>query len=68
VIADALGEHVFLNNTKARTLLIAPALEAAGLHGLPYTRYHEIAALMQAEEVHPEVREKLDAIVQAFKL
>jgi len=36
------------------------------LPGLPYTRYHEIAALMKPEEVHPEVREKLDAIVSAF--
>jgi hypothetical protein len=68
VLADPLGDHVFLNNTKARTQLIAPALEAAGLHGLPYTRYHEIAALMQPVEIHPEVREKLDAIAQAFKL
>jgi predicted ATPase len=68
VMADPLGEHVFLNNTKARTQLIAPALEAAGLHGVPYTRYHEIAALMLPEEIHSEVREKLGAIVKAFNL
>jgi predicted ATPase len=68
VIAAPLGDHVFLDNTKARTQLIAPALEAAGLHGIPYTRYHEIAALMRPEEIHPEVREKLDAIVKAFNL
>jgi hypothetical protein len=68
VIADPLGDHVFLNNTKARTQIIAPALEAAGLHAVPYTRYHEIAALMRADEIHPEVRDKLDAIVEAFNL
>jgi hypothetical protein len=68
VLADPLGEHVFLNNTKARTQLIPPALEAAGLHGVPYTRYHEIAALMRPEEIHSEVREKLDAIEKAFNL
>jgi hypothetical protein len=68
VLNDPLGDHAFLRNTKARTEIIQPALEAAGLHGLPYTRYHEIAALMQPEEIHPEVREKLNAIQQAFDL
>jgi predicted ATPase len=68
VLNDPLGDHAFLRNTKARTEIIQPALEAAGLHGLPYTRYHEIAALMQPDEIHPEVREKLDAIRQAFNL
>jgi ABC-type branched-subunit amino acid transport system ATPase component len=68
VMAAPLGDHAFLRSTKARTEIIQPALEAAGLHGLPYTRYHEIAALMLPEEIHPEVREKLDAIQQAFNL
>ena len=66
VVKDPLGEHRFLNGTKARTELLPPLLEAAGLHGLPYTRYHEIAALMLPEEIHPEVLEKLDAICRAF--
>ena len=52
--------------TKARTRLIEPLLEAAGIHGLPYTRYHEIAALMRREEIHPDVLEKLDSICRAF--
>jgi predicted ATPase len=68
VLAQPLGDHVFLNSTKARTDLLPPALEAAGLAGIPYTRYHEIAAVMLPEEIHPEVREKLDAIQQAFNL
>ncbi|HEX7407482.1 MAG TPA: AAA family ATPase [Candidatus Binatia bacterium] len=59
-------DHPFLIGTKARTDLIPPALAAAGLPDVPYTRYHEIAALMPADEIHPEVKEKLDAIVKAF--
>jgi predicted ATPase len=66
VVSDPLGEHEYLNVTKARTRLLPPLLDAAGLHGLPYTRYHEIAALMLPEEIHPEVVEKLDAICRAF--
>ena len=66
VVKDPLGNHEYLNVTKARTRLLSPLLEAAGLHGLPYTRYHEIAALMLPEEIHPEVVEKLDDICRAF--
>ena len=66
VMKDPLADHRFLNVTKARTELLGPLLEAAGLHGLPYTRYHKIAALMLPEEIHPEVVEKLDAICRAF--
>ena len=66
VLRNPLGDHEYLNVTKARTRLLPPLLEAAGLHDLPYTRYHEIAALMLPEEIHPEVIEKLDAICRAF--
>jgi hypothetical protein len=66
VLRDPLGEHAFLNTTKARTDLLPPALTAAGLPGLPYTRFHEIAAVMRPEEIHPEVAEKLDGILKAF--
>ena len=66
VFDEPLGDHEFLNVTKARTRLIPPLLEAAGIHGLPYTRYDEIAAGMFPEEIHPEVVEKLDAICRAF--
>ena len=66
VVRDPFGEHIILNRTKARREILPPLLDAAGLYGLPYTRYHEIAALMRPEEVHPEVVEKLDAICRAF--
>lgn len=66
VIDDPLGDHPFLNGTKARTDILPPVLNAAGIHDLPYTRYHEIAQVMHPEEIHPEVVEKLDAICRAF--
>lgn len=65
-LVNPLGDLPLLNRAKARTELIPPALEAAGLHAFPCTRYHEIAAVMLPEEIHPEVVEKLDAIVKAF--
>jgi hypothetical protein len=66
VIERPLDNHPYLNNTKARTEILPPALNAAGLPGLPYTRYHEIAAVMKPEEVHQDVREVLDTIIKAF--
>ena len=66
VVRDPLGEHVLLNRTKARREIIPPLLAAAEIYDLPYTRYHEIAALMLPEEIHPEIVEKLDAICRAF--
>jgi predicted ATPase len=68
VVRDPLGDHAFLNNTKARTQILPPMLNAAGLPGIPYTEYHEIAAVMLPEEIHPEVTEKLDGIQRAFGL
>lgn len=58
----------FLADTKARTTIIGSILEEAGVHGFDYTRFNEIAAVMQPEEIHPEVKEKLDFIQQAFGL
>jgi ABC-type branched-subunit amino acid transport system ATPase component len=66
VVDRPLEDHAFLNNTKARTEILPPALSAAGLPGLPSTRYSEIAAGMTVDEVHPDVRDTLDTIVRAF--
>lgn len=65
-IQDPFQNLPFLIGTKARTDLLPPALDAGGLPAFPYQRYVEIAAVMRPEEIHPEVREKLDAIVKAF--
>jgi len=58
----------YFAETKARTEIIGAILETGGVHGLPYTQYSQIAAMMRPEEVHPEVKEKLDFIQQAFGL
>ena len=65
VAEDPLGDHPFLNRTKG-TDLLPPLLEAAEVFMVSYTCYHEIAALMRPEEIHPEVEEKLDAICRAY--
>ena len=67
-LENPLGDFGFMNTTKARRDLLPPALMAAGLPGLNYTQYHEIAAQMWPEEIHPEVKEKLDLIQQALRL
>ncbi|MFC1817432.1 ATP-dependent endonuclease [Thermodesulfobacteriota bacterium] len=67
-LKDPLKDIPYLKNTKARTELIPPALDAAGIPAFPYTSYHEIAAVMTPEEIHPEVAEKLDLIMEAFGL
>ena len=66
LISDPHGDHVFMKRTKARKDILPPLLSAAGVHNLPYTRFHEIAQIMHPEEIHPEVIEKLDAICLAF--
>jgi len=58
----------YLRTTKARTEIVGGVLEAAGVHGLSHTEFAGIAAIMLPEEIHPEVREKLDFIQQAFGL
>ena len=66
LIDDPFGDHPLVRDTKARTELLPPMLAAAGLPDISYRRYHEIAALMEPDEIHPEVVEKLDAIYRAF--
>jgi energy-coupling factor transporter ATP-binding protein EcfA2 len=58
----------YLKNTKARTEILGALFTAAGIHGYDYTSYDEIAAVMTPAEIHPEVKEKLDFIQQAFGL
>jgi hypothetical protein len=58
----------YLRTTKARTEIIGALLQDSGIHGFDYTRFDELAAVMLPEEIHPEVREKLDFIQKAFGL
>ncbi len=56
----------YLQTKKARTEILPRILDAAGLPAFPSDRYHEIAAVMTAEEIHPDVVRMLDAICEAF--
>lgn len=60
--------EAYFQQRKARTEVLPPILNAAGLPNFPYPRYHEIASEMRPWEIHPEVKEKLDAIQRAFGL
>ncbi len=64
-LGNLFSDPDYIKRTKARTDLIPPVLQAAGVQ-LPYTRYTEIAALMLPGEIHPEVKEKLDGLCAAF--
>jgi len=70
-LQDPMGGHplieAYLEQRKARTEVLPAILDAAGLPAFPYTRYHEIAAVMRPEEIHSEALEKLGAIVKAFR-
>jgi hypothetical protein len=68
LLSEPLADLPMLTSSKARTELLPPALAAAGFVDLPYTEYFRIASMMRPEEIHPEVREKLDGIVAAFGL
>jgi ABC-type transport system involved in cytochrome c biogenesis ATPase subunit len=58
----------YLTETKARTTIVGGIMQEGGIHGMNYTRFSEIAAIMEPGEIHPEVKEKLDFIQQAFGL
>ena len=64
-LGNLFSDPDYIKRTKARTDLIPPVLQAAGVN-LAYTRYSEIAAQMLPAEVHPEVKEKLDGLCAAF--
>lgn len=68
ILKNPLGNHPDLNETKARTKILTPALEAVSIFGFKHTRYYELAAIMKESEIHPDVVEMLDAIKEVFGL
>ena len=67
VVRDPLGDHEFLNATKARTRLLPPLLEAAGVRRVPLTP----AITRLGRQCSPgrfirRLSEKLDGICRAF--
>lgn len=66
VVNEPMNDADVLLNTKMRGAVLPAILEKAGLVNYPYTSYAEIAAVMRPEEIHPEIRETLDAIAEHF--
>ena len=67
-VVDDPAQHDGLKNTKARTDILPPILDKAGLLDFHYSHYAEIAMVMKPEEIHPEIIEKLDAIADHLDL
>lgn len=65
---NPMQEHGYFKTTKARTDILPPILNKAGLQNFPYTRYAEIAEVMQPDEIHPEIAKKLDALADHLEL
>ncbi len=68
VVDDPMGNHDVLVSTKMRKSILPDILKNAGLHDYPYTRYAEIASVMQPDEIHPEITNILNAIANHFNL
>ena len=60
---DFFGDHPLLRRVKASEDILLPMLERAGRR-TKKTDLYQLAAVMKPEEIHPEVREKLDRIAE----
>jgi energy-coupling factor transporter ATP-binding protein EcfA2 len=60
---DLFGDHVSLVRIKASREFLVPLLESIG-KPIPPRDLYLIAAKMKPEEIHPEVKEKLDTIAE----
>ena len=68
VVDDPMTTNDVLVSTKIRKSILPQILENSGLLNYHYTRFAEIAAVMQRNEIHPEITEVLDAIADHFNL
>ncbi len=62
---DLFGKHVTLTRIKAGDEFLLPLLKKIGME-IPKRDLYLMAAVMTAEEIHPEIREKLDHIAGEF--
>ncbi len=62
---DLFGDHVSLVRVKASTEFLVPLLEDLE-RGTPKKDLYLLAAEMMAEEIHPEILEKLDRIAESL--
>lgn len=67
-LENPLGNHPRLNDTKARTKILTPALEAASIFRFKQTHFYKLAAVMKASEIHTEATEMLATIKEVFNL
>ena len=62
---DLFGDHVSLVRVKASGEFLLPLLEDVG-KSTPKKELYMLAAAMNEDEIHPEIREKLDRIAEVF--
>lgn len=62
---DLFGDHVSLVRVKASGEFLLPLLEDVG-KSTPKKELYMLAATMNEDEIHPEIREKLDRIAEVF--
>ena len=62
---DLFGDHVALTRVKASDEFLTPLLRSVG-EDTPRRDLYLLAAGMKEEEIHPEVREKLDRIAECL--
>ena len=62
---DLFGDHVSLVRVKASTEFLVPLLENLD-RSTPKRDLYLLAAAMRADEIHPEIREKLDRIAASL--
>lgn len=64
---DLFGDHVALERIKASEEFLPRIFEGLD-RDTPKRDLYQLAAVMEESEIHPEVREKLDQIAEAFRL
>ena len=62
---NLFGNHVSLERVKASNEFLVPLLNEVG-KGTPKRDLHLLASVMRKDEIHPEIREKLDAIAESL--
>lgn len=67
VLKNPLDDHEYLNQTPAKKSILPRFFKASGLQ-VPDSDYFKIATFMSPEEIHPEIRTKLDAISTSLGL
>ena len=68
VVDEPMNNSDVLLSTKIRKSILPGILDNAGMPNYPYICYMKIADVMRPDEIHPEIKEKLDAIADHFGL